>query len=196
VDEFFEPPPRSKIVFGVLPPHEWDGPPRDAVPAIVPIERVVAQADDVGVYLACLRVYPTGFEFETSVVAKDEAVELDPFSFQHWNEAEKTGVIPPGQLRLGFLFADGAKVTNIGGELEWDREPGSRPKGPVMRSPESGGGGGDWYCRLWVWPIPQPGSLQFVCEWPGAGIPLTYTDLDSAAIIDAASRSKALFPGS
>jgi hypothetical protein len=194
MDEFFEPPSRSKIVFEVLPPQEWDGSPRDAVPAIIPLERVIAQNDDVGVYLACLWVFPTGFEFEVFVVAKDESTKLKPFDFERQYEAEEDGEISPAWLRLGFLFADGAKATNIGRRSDWDREPGLRPKGPVMCTPESGGGSGEWYCKLWVWPLPPPGPLQFVFEWPEAGIPLTYTDLDSAAIIDAASRAKAIFP--
>jgi hypothetical protein len=35
--------------------------------------------------------------------------------------------------------------------------------------------------------------LEFVYEWPVAGIPLGRTELDAAAIIDAASRAQAIF---
>jgi hypothetical protein len=196
VDEFFEPPSPSKIVFEVLPPREWDGPPRDAVPAIVPVERVLARNQDVVVYLACLWVYPTGFEFEVFVVAKDQSAKLDPFNFDHQYGADESGTISPAQLRLGLSFADGRKATNTGDRFDWDGEFDSHPNGPVMSSSHSGGGGGDWSCSLWVWPLPPPGPLQFVCEWPELNIPLTDTNLDSAAIIEAASRAKAIFPSS
>jgi hypothetical protein len=164
--------------------------------AIVPIKRVIARNDDVGVFLACLWVYPAGFEFEVFVVAKDESAKLDPFNFDHQCEAEETGAIPPAQLRLGLLFADGAKAANTGDRFDWGGEFASPPKAPVMSGSESGGGGGDWSCSLWVWPLPPPGPLQFVCEWPEVGIPQTYSDLDSAAIIEAASRAKTVFPRS
>lgn len=195
MDEFFEPPRPPESFVEPLPPREWDGPPRDVVPAVVPIEQVIAQTNDVGVFLACLWVYPAGFEFEVFVVAKDELANLDPFSYDHQYEAEQTGEIPPSQLRLGFSFADGTKATNTGARFDWEGEFDS-PKAPVMSGSRGHSGGGKWAHSFWVWPLPPPGPFQFVCDWPALGIPLNYTDLDSAAIIDAASRAQRIFPTS
>jgi hypothetical protein len=39
----------------------------------------------------------------------------------------------------------------------------------------------------------SPGRMEFVCEWPAAGLPLTRTELDAAAIIAAAPRAQVAF---
>lgn len=191
--EFFEPPSRSGLDFETLPAQEWDGPPRDAVPAVVPIEQVVARNEKVGIFLAAIWVYRAGFEFDVFVVAKDPSSELDPFNYEHQLRAEQTGEIPPEQLRLGFHFADGTTAANTGDRFDWEGEIGSVPKTPVMRGTRGTAGGGDWSQAFWVWPTPPAGPLEFVCEWPEAGIPLTRSELDSAAIRDASSRSLRIF---
>ena len=169
------------------------GPPRDAVPAVVPVERVVAHTDEVAIYLSCFWVYPTGFSFEVFAVAKDPETELDPFDLDHTYSAARTGEIPPEKLRLGFEFSDGTKVTNTGREFEWDWEDDNRPASPVMSGTRGHGGEGEWSWSFWVWPLPPPGPLTFVCEWPAAAIPLTRSELDTAPITEAAARAQKLF---
>lgn len=168
------------------------GPPRDVVPAVVPLEKVVASTDEVAVYLSGFWVYPAGFEFEALAVGRDEESGLDPFSFDHSYAAEKTGEIPLQQLRLGFEFGDGSKVTNTSGQFDWEWV-GNRPAAPIMSGSRGQSGEGRWSETFWVWPLPPAGSLTFVCEWPAAEIPLTRSGLDAAAIIEAASRAQRLF---
>jgi hypothetical protein len=194
VSEFFEPPPPARYVIEPAPREEWMGPPRDVLPAMVPVERVVARTDEVAVCLGCFRAYPAGFEFEAFAMAKDEESGLDPFRFDHTYTAERTGEIPPEKLRLGFEFGDGSRVTNTGREFDWDWE-GSRlrPASPIMGDGRMGGGGGEWSWSFWVWPLPPSGPLTFVCEWPAADIPLTRTELDASPIIEAASRAQRIF---
>lgn len=93
-------------------------------------------------------------------------------------------------VEIGVQFADGAKATNTAGFYH-DQEP---PPGPVMHSGGGGGDGGDWHQAQWVWPLPAPGPLSVVCEWPAAGIPLTRSEIDAQTILNAASRAQALFP--
>lgn len=169
------------------------GPPRDAVPAVLPVERVVARTEAVAVYLSCFWVYPVGFEFEVFAVAGDEDSELDPFSFDPTYAAERSGEIPPEKLRLGFEFADGSTVTNTGGRFDWDWEGADRPSSPIMSGSRGHGGEGSWSWAFWVWPLPPAGELTFVCEWPAAEIPLTRLELDAAPIVEAASRAQRLF---
>jgi len=45
-----------------------------------------------------------------------------------------------------------------------------------------------------MWPLPPPGPLSFVCEWPAAGIPLSRAQIDGQSIIDAAPRAQTIFP--
>ncbi|HEY7456972.1 MAG TPA: hypothetical protein VH703_06820 [Solirubrobacterales bacterium] len=157
------------------------------------MERVVVRTNEVGIYLACLWVFPAGFEFDVFVVAKEEPDELDPFSFGHQYEAEESGDIPAAQLRLGFLFGDGTKATNTGERFDWEGDFESPPKAPVMSGARGSGGGGNWSQSFWVWPIPPAGPLTFLCEWPQARIPLTRLEMEAEPIIEAASRAQQIF---
>lgn len=169
------------------------GPPRGVVPAVVPIERLLSRTEDVAIYLSGCWAYPPGFEIEVFVVARDEDSSLDPYSYQHEFETQRTGEIPPGKLRLGLQFADGTTVTNTGRDFEWEWGPELEPKGPRMSGTRGQGGEGEWSHAFWVWPLPPAGSLEFVWEWPAAGNPLSRVELDGAAIIEAASRAQVIF---
>jgi hypothetical protein len=175
VSDFFEPPPP----FEPPPAPEWDGPPDATIPTTIPIEQVVARTSQAVVYLGSISVFPTGFEFDVFVLTDDSDSDLDPFDFEHRMVAQHTGELPPGQLRLGFLFPDGSKATNTGGYFNWHEDGEGRPDSPVM-SGSTGGGGhrGTWHRSFWVWPLPPPGSLEFVCEWPAMEIPPTRLQLD------------------
>src|SRR4029078_5376782 len=102
MSDFFKPPPKRYYVSETLPNEEWMGPPHGVVPALVPLERLLARTEDVGVYLSGCWVYPAGFEFEVFVVARGEDSSLDPFNFEHDVEADRTGEISPAKLRLGL----------------------------------------------------------------------------------------------
>ena len=193
MNDFFKPPPRSRYVFEERPREDWMGPPRAVVPALVPIERLLVQTEDLAVYLSGCWVYPAGFEFEIFVVARDEDSDVNPFDVEYELEAQRTGEIPPGKLRLGLQFADGTSVTNTGGAFAWEWEPGPKPRGPRMSGTHGSRGEGESCQAFWVWPLPPEGSLELVYEWPVAGIPLGRTELDAAAIIAAASRAQVIF---
>jgi hypothetical protein len=74
-------------------------------------------------------------------------------------------------LRFGIQFANGARVTNTIGREGWQSD--EPPAAPVLRSASGSAGGGESNQQMWVWPLPPPGTLEFVCEWPAAGIELT-----------------------
>jgi hypothetical protein len=44
------------------------------------------------------------------------------------------------------------------------------------------------------WPLPPPGPLAFVCEWPAAGIAVTRSEIDAQLVLDAADRAQLIFP--
>lgn len=191
MSDFFEPPPREERESSAT--QDWNGAPAGVVPVTVPIERVVARTPTVAVYLASISAYPSGFEFDVFVVA-DEQSGLDPFSFDHNTVARRTGEIPPGQLRLGFLFADGSKAANTGKYVDWHDENDAQPDAPVMTRSGGQSGENSWHSSLWVWPLPPPGRFEFRCEWPEAEIPLTRCDLDADPLIAGASRAQYAFP--
>jgi hypothetical protein len=165
------------------------------LPGVVAIELVVAQSEQAAVCVSRLAGYPTGFEFELrTMVAPGADPALDPMLFgPHRMRARQAAGHDRAdqELRFGVQFSDGGKATNTGiaGRLD---EP---PVGPVMHSGGGGGGGGDWRQTEWVWPLPPPGSLWFVCQWPAAGIPLSRAEIDAGTILDASARARTIFPG-
>ena len=169
---------------------------------MVPLELVLTRTQEAAICISRLAAYPTGFEFEVLAIAapgQEELDELDPMMFgPHRRLAmrrSKQEAIPPELLRIGVQFADGSKATNLGGlpGFQQDEEP---PAAPVMHTGGGGGGGGHWRYSHWVWPLPPPGPLSFVCEWPAAGIPLTRKEIDAKLILDAAKRAQPIFPES
>ena len=198
-DDFFEPPPppprEPEPEPARLPP--WVGAPRGMLPGVVALELVVARTDRVAVCVTRLGAYPTGFEFDLRTVSTPGKpdLELDPLLFgPHRHRARRAGAdqsLLDEMLRFGVQFADGGKATNTGGTFHHQDDP---PPGPVMSSGGGGGGGGDWHQENWVWPLPPPGPLLFVCEWPAVRIPVSRAEIDAQLVIDAASRAQALFP--
>jgi hypothetical protein len=135
--------------------------------------------------------YPNEFGFTVSLRrrrARDGHGD-DPIHLWHSLRGRE---IPREALRLGVQLADGSKATVFDGS-RWFRTL-ERPKGPVLI--QRGGSGGLHSCELafWVWPLPPPGPLAFVCEWPSEGIPLTSTEIDAGSIVDAAPHASVLWP--
>jgi hypothetical protein len=197
-DDFFEPPPPPEPVQEPeprsLPP--WVSAPRGTLPGVIALALVLARNDQVAVCVTHLGAYGTGFEFELHTMATPDHDELDidPLLFgPHRHRRRRPGTepgLPDDMLRFGLQFSDGGKVTNVNEHHHLD-EP---PTGPVMHQGGGSGGGGDWRQNYWVWPLPPPGPLLFVCEWPAMGIALSRAEIDAQLVIDAASRAQVLFP--
>src|SRR5438045_3665658 len=99
------------------------------------------------------------------------------FHHHHRLQHGATDEIPPEMLRLGIQFANGSKATNTAGV---NHDP-DTPAGPVMHAGGGGGGGGNWRQTQWVCPLPPPGPVVFVCEWPAMEIPISRSELDAQA---------------
>jgi hypothetical protein len=163
--------------------------PEATLPGVVAQEIVVARNDNAAIAVTGLTAYPTGFEFTLSVVLRQEdrrGRAFDRSFHRYYPDAE----VEPEFLRLGVLFADGGAATNLGMHPYGDNEP----TGPLL-VPGGGGGGGRRYdMRHWVWPLPPPGPLVFVCEWPAYGIAESRAEIDADLIRDAATRAVRLWP--
>jgi hypothetical protein len=161
---------------------EWIAPPENIEPSKVYIDLVLATTETLTLSIALLKVFPTGLSFELSCAGHEGA---HPFFGG-----------PPlvdGGLGFGVLFADGR--TAIAGHPRLSRPFLQRPTGPRLRT-VSGGGGSGGNCRttFWLWPLPPPGPLEFVCEWTLEGIPETGATVDAALLAGAAERCRELWP--
>ena len=147
----------------------------------------------VAVCVTRVVAYASGFELDVLTISDPTAgEELDPF-FMARRRGPRGG-LEEGSLRFGVQFSDGAKATNVGGPRPPRLE--DQPAGPVLTSHGGGGGGSRWSQQFWVWPLPPPGPLAFVCEWTAVSIPLTRHEIDAQLILDAAERAQEIFaPG-
>lgn len=212
--DFFEPPavqpspPRRERRHA--PP--WLSAPRGTLPGVVPLELILARTAQVAVCVTRLGAYASGFELELVTMASDEAEELDPLFFEGrgMRGRRRQGAaseIPDGMLRFGIEFADGRKATNTADQPLANLAGGTMsvstavselgkvqaPAAPVLLLGGGGGGGGNWRQCVWIWPLPPPGRLAFVSQWPEAGIELTRSDIDAQIILDAAARAQMIF---
>ncbi len=197
---FFAPPPspRPERAELVNPP-PWTGRPQGPPLGAVVSELLLARSEQAALYIDYVDAYPEGFELEIRASTSAAYHELaregdrsgpDPFG-SHWPIAgERRDVLPPQLLRIGVQFADGRTATNIGGH---DRPVG----GPVMRPLRGGGRGGTvescFHQGYWISPLPPPGPVGVVCEWPAVAIPVSRQEIDGQSMLDAAERARAMF---
>lgn len=92
-------------------------------------------------------------------------------------------------LRFGIAWPDGGRATNVG---TWGRRWPDATE-PAHGLEEHGGSGGlrENAQEYWAWPLPGPGELRFVAEWPAYGIPETAASIDAGLLVAAAARGPA-----
>lgn len=179
---FFEPPPRPpEPEWAEELRRPWFEKPDNAVPGVVPVQLLLARSDAAAVLVTSLVAYADGVELDLRAVWQRRGDVAFPFA-PHFRGGDEV-------LRFGVAFADGRRATNL------DRRPSEcAPEGAVLVA--GGGGGSDTHytSSYWMWPLPPPGPLAFVCEWPAQGIPETSVEIDAALIRDASARSQTLWP--
>jgi hypothetical protein len=181
------PPPEPEPTRRLRSP--WEKP-ESVLAGVAAGEVLLARSADAAVGVSGFRGYPEGFELTLTVLVRQE--DRRGMLFRRLNEPLVEGVTADEFLRFGLLFADGSSATNLGGR-HYPR-PDQQPDGPLLQQQGGGGGGRRMDMRYWVWPLPPPGRLTFVCEWPAHGIPESRAAIDSQPILDAAARAIEVFP--
>jgi hypothetical protein len=103
-------------------------------------------------------------------------------------------------LRLTIQFADGRSVTNLD-PAPRDREVPAFEQPMLSRGSGTGQVGSGSSADRWAFdmdyrarPLPPPGPLAFICEWPARGIPSSRVEVDGATILRAAEAAVRLWP--
>ncbi|KHD75281.1 hypothetical protein MB27_23755 [Actinoplanes utahensis] len=149
---------------------------------------LLARSETAAVGLSGLVAYPNGFEFTVVAVLRDE--DRAGRVFDHvFNRFRGDEPLTPQFLRLGIRFADGGVVTNLSGTPPWDRGADA----PMLIGQSGGGGGRRYDMQHWVHPLPPPGPVTFVIEWPAYGITETRATLDGTLIRTAATQAISLW---
>lgn len=176
----------------VTPP--WFQPPVDEYPTRLLIREFLAQTDGSSLSLSHVDVYSTGVRIKVDWELR-RADEPDAdwhmsvgFHGRAW-DAETV-------LRFGLALADGTVVTTID-RYRLHENFGQRPEGWSLMDHASGSGGDDLRysgaSRLWLWPLPPPGPIEFVAEWRARGIPESRLPLDGSAMLAAAHSVRPLW---
>jgi hypothetical protein len=169
----------------------WRGTSDDTTGVVVPLVRVLARTEDVAIIIGGFVAYPSGFDLTLITIARvawtRRGMSPHPMGFGIPERMYPS----PEFLRFGLRFADGSKATNVGfGQ-------GVHPSGSGVRDlrTRGGGGGGRKYAsRYWCDPLPPPGSLGLVCEWPKYGIAETEEVISADLILAAAEQAKPIWP--
>ncbi|MGH3121290.1 MAG: hypothetical protein ACRDND_09755 [Streptosporangiaceae bacterium] len=169
--------------------HPWE-PPEAEFPAVVPSgPLMLGRAGRAAVAVTAIAAYSTGFEiFVTARLRPGAGAGSGPGDRMPGGPEPR---VARRSFRFGVQLADGTKVIGQHG-------PGpagdADPDGPILRTFLGGGGPRSHFWRWWAWPLPPAGPLEFICEWPGNGIPETRTAIDAQLILDASGRSIQLWP--
>jgi hypothetical protein len=189
---FFEPPPPPASVFRPVAasPPAWLGPPRNVLPGIAPVERIIARTEETVVAIGGISAYPEGFGFTLSLRLRTLSAREEQFPYLTDCAGYQGDALPDALLRFGVQFADGRKATNLDPPAY---DPEGPPDRPVLIQQGGGGGGAAWDMEHWVWPLPPPGPFAFVCAWPSRAIGESRAEIDVGVILEAAGRAVTLW---
>jgi hypothetical protein len=181
----------SEPGWAAIPP-EWLGPGHGVLPGYLPDRLVLFRTPDVVMTVGRFDVYPTGIELTLELMLRAE--DDDGWSHLPWEARRPLPAsdheIPDELLRLGVIYADGSTWSNL------DAVPRSldeAPPAPVVFGRGGGGGGGSWSMRHWLWPLPPPGPLTFVAEWPRFATGECHATIDAARLLAAGEQAETLW---
>ena len=183
---------------GALPP--WSAAPDNVIPGAVALDAVMAASSKAVVLVSVPWACPVGFWYGLSIRLREPqphgTPEIGPLFEPHGRDLESGSPLFGAGERFHFTlaFADG-RTPRFPGAITApspaDPEPddqiahrGLMGKATAQRS----------YSTWWVWPLPPPGPLSFLCSWPAMAIGKTCVEMDSGPIRDAAARAIELWP--
>jgi len=160
----------------------------------VPIgTRPFGRSEQTAITITGILAYSNGFEIFLTRLRRPDAPGFDEDLEPGAPRGELAGLEP---FRFSVEFSDGRTVTHDKpyGRSSWRAHGDAEPVEPILWS--RGGGGTSHYqlMRWWVSPLPPPGRVEFGVFVPGAAGPAGPASMDAVAILEAASRSRALWP--
>jgi hypothetical protein len=165
----FEPPPNPPEP----PPEPARAPwmrPEAVLGSVAPVNFVLARTETVAGALWGITVFGSGFEFTVaSITPKRLPHRLRMHPFELIYDVRSGGDVPADLVRRRqHRHEPSARL-----RLRWTRAArrATEPKAASRVLLPGGGGGSDryWTQQYWCWPLPPPGPLTFVCEWPASG---------------------------
>ena len=176
------PPPRPRPRPLPQPPQpEWMAAPEGWLGGFVPVRPVLARTEEVVVTLEQFEAFPTGVQFELTVVTRRPFVAVS---------AARWGIRGEG-IRLGVAFPDGSKWQGL--SHPWP-SPFENPPPPVLWMGGGGGGDTEYTQQVWLWPLPPAGPVTFALAWPEQKIDEATVQVDGALFRAGAAEAQQLWP--
>jgi hypothetical protein len=193
---FFEPPvPPPEPPAEAFERKPWWGAPHNEIGVSTGLRLVLARTDEVAVAAIEIVAFSIGLALTLAVLRRSPLESPRPDDpLGRLAQARGVRELPPDLLRFGVEFSNGRKATTLGMPMFITAEEEAEPEGPFL-VPGGGGGGDDyWESSFWLWPLPTPGPLAFVVEWPAEGIAVTRHEVEAQPILEAARRADTLWP--
>ena len=175
--------------FDGLRPAAW-------IAGVVPLELVVARSDQAAVVVSRISAYRDGFELRVNSFLRRSVKRSRRQRAHHpmmWHALGEPGApLPDELLRFGLAWPDGGRATNLDG---WGRSwPDATEPTHGLESHSGGGSDHEYSMEYWAWPLPGPGPLGLVVEWPAFGIGEISIPIDGSLLIAAAERAQPVWP--
>ncbi len=156
----------------------------------VPLSFVMGRNEVAVVGVTAFIAYHKGFAFTLTMLFADPQNRLTPLHpIQRVTLAQVRGEDSPlsgEQFHIVLTFSDGSSVESSGGFVLEDQPDAS------LTLLDGSGGGVVSQLRWYVEPLPPPGPISFLCEWPMAKIAFRYEVALGTELQDAAKESKYL----
>lgn len=194
---FFPPDPEAPEPVESEPTRQpWWQAPEDELPVLLPVSETLAANEHLALGLFGVAVYSDGVEFRL-----EGRLRRNGMPAREWSElcadfighsAMGAPVDAAGRLRFGLVLGDGEKVLAEGFPFFAGIDDSEDPKVHTLSRINGGGGGGDRSYsstdRLWLWPLPPEGPIEFVMQWPALGVEERRVLLDGSAMRELATR--------
>jgi hypothetical protein len=168
-----------------IPP--WLRPPEHMVPGVVPVELLLARNDTHAVLVTHVHAFPTGVDFILTVRPRPGQPR------QRRHDLDRPHRLAYHDLGLELRFADGRIASND--PRRWPRSfEDEQPDPPLLYYHGRGGCEGGWRSHHWLWGLPPPGPLAFVCGSSAGQLPPSGVQIDAGLVLEAAARAAAVWP--
>jgi hypothetical protein len=161
---------------------EWLGPNEGVLPVLSAQQAVLLKSKKFALIVDQLLVYPNGVQFR--ILLHHRQPDLARESPVRWPFGG------PDAVHYGCELGDGTKWSNSDPSLRPDTEI----DGPVVSG--GAGAGGMWTSSAshWIWPLPPPGKITFVAEWPSQRLSRQSAEIDADELRDLSASAEVLWP--
>ena len=167
----------------------WPGPDPSELGHPVPVSFVLARSTQASLGITGLVAYSNGFRFAAlaALTSADDGASLTR------QVADQSLAAFPRALGISSLFllrlefSDQTTADNTGANSQGEKEV------RWLKLLGASGGGTRWNWDWFLSPLPPPGAITFVCEWPQLGLQGKYEIASARQILSAAKKSQRFF---